>query len=146
MVVCIHTYTCTHTHTHTHMHTPQIHLRCCICCSESFGSSEQLLSHMTLQGHFTLPTDTSKWNQPQWVAILYRHTHCACNRILLRSFSNNDVADEMTPHKSSHFNQKSPHASYIRNIIHTCSCYYVTKKTLIQHHCSVLIIRTCSGK
>ena len=48
--------------THTHI---QVHLRCCISCCESFDSSEQLLSHMTIHGHFTLPADTAKWDQPQ---------------------------------------------------------------------------------
>ncbi|CAH1783503.1 unnamed protein product, partial [Owenia fusiformis] len=49
----------------------QIHQSRCINCDDSFESKKELLQHMSDRCHFSQPTDSSVWDQPQYFFPTY---------------------------------------------------------------------------
>eukprot|EP00731_Ephydatia_muelleri_P007735 Em0004g73a len=56
----------------------QIYCHCCIHCLSHFESTNELLVHMTLCGHFKLPLNSSTWNNPQYLFPTYENDAMLC--------------------------------------------------------------------
>ena len=51
----------------------KVHLKVCIHCKDGFGNAEALTEHMTNEGHFKLPDDSSEWDDTNYLFPTYEN-------------------------------------------------------------------------